>query len=140
MKAPFSLFLGFLLGIAKLYQDIAPQSLYCVFPMAILLIIMSPTPLLSLTANPLTTSLTAAARLTEVQNISVLVIESGFWESDRSADVYDLTHYGCVFETAIDHKFATEIQAIGNRSQVVHSGHGLGGWTLLNSGTWSKYP
>ena len=86
------------------------------------------------------TGLTAAARLTEIQDISVLVIESGFWESDRSADVYDLTHYGRVFETAIDHKFATEIQAIDNRSQVVHSGHGLGGSTLLNGGTWSKYP
>ena len=86
------------------------------------------------------TGLTAAARLTENTGISVLVIESGFWESDRSADVYDLTHYGRVFETAIDHKFATEIQAIDNRSQVVHSGHGLGGSTLLNGGTWSEYP
>lgn len=86
------------------------------------------------------TGLTAAARLTENTDISVLVIESGFWESDRSADVYDLTHYGRVFETAIDHKFATEIQAIDTRSQVVHSGHGLGGSTLLNGGTWSEYP
>ena len=86
------------------------------------------------------TGLTAAARLTEIPDISVLVIESGFWESDRSADIYDLTHYGRVFETAIDHKFATEIQAIDNRTQVVHSGHGLGGSTLLNGGTWSKYP
>ena len=86
------------------------------------------------------TGLTAAARLTEIPGISVLVIESGFWESDRSADIYDLTHYGRVFETAIDHKFATEIQTIDNRTQVVHSGHGLGGSTLLNGGTWSKYP
>lgn len=86
------------------------------------------------------TGLKAAARLTEEKDIRVLVIESGFWESDRSADVYDLTHYGRVFETAIDHKFATEIQAIDNRSQVVHSGHGLGGSTLLNGGTWSEYP
>lgn len=86
------------------------------------------------------TGLTAAARLTEIPDISVLVIESGFWESDRSADVYDLTHYGRLFETAIDHKFATEIQAIDNRTQVVHSGHGLGGSTLLNGGTWSKHP
>ena len=86
------------------------------------------------------TGLTAAARLTENPDISVLVIESGFWESDRSADVYDLTHYGLVFETAIDHKLATEIQAIDNRTQVIHSGHGLGGSTLINGGTWSKYP
>ena len=85
------------------------------------------------------TGLTTAARLTENPDISVLVIESGFWESDRSADVYDLTHYGRVFETAIDHKFATEIQAIDNRTQVIRSGHGLGGSTLLNGGTWSKY-
>ena len=35
------------------------------------------------------TGLTAAARLTEDPECTVLVIESGFWESDRSADVYD---------------------------------------------------
>lgn len=86
------------------------------------------------------TGLTTAARLTNNSEITVLVIESGFWESDRSADIYDLTHYGAVFETAIDHKFATEIQAIDSRSQIVHSGHGLGGSTLVNGGTWSKYP
>ena len=64
--------------------------------------------------------LTAVARLTEIPEISVLVIEGGFWEPDRSADIYDLTHYGRVVEKAIDHKLATDIQAIDNRTQAVH--------------------
>ena len=84
------------------------------------------------------TGLTVAGRLTENPKISVLVIESGFWESDRGADVSDLTHYGCVFGTAIDHKFATTNQTSDGRSQVVRSGRGLGGSTLINGGSWSK--
>ena len=84
------------------------------------------------------TGLTAAARLTENPNITVLVIESGFWESDRGPDVSNLTHYGCVFGTAIDHKFATTNQTSDDRSQVIRSGRGLGGSTLINGGSWSK--
>ena len=84
------------------------------------------------------TGLTVAARLTENPNITVLVIESGFWESDRGADVSDLTHYGCVFGTAIDHKFATTNQSSDDQSQVIRSGRGLGGSTLINGGSWSK--
>ena len=84
------------------------------------------------------TGLTVAARLTENPNITVLVIESGFWESDRGADVSDLTHYGCVFGTAIDHKFATANQSSDGQSQVIRSGRGLGGSTLINGGSWSK--
>lgn len=86
------------------------------------------------------TGLTAAARLTENPEITVLVIESGFWESNRSADVFDLTHYGCVFGTAMDHQFATKNQISDDRSQVVRSGRGLGGSTLINGGSWSEYP
>lgn len=86
------------------------------------------------------TGLTTAARLTDNPNITVLVIESGFWESDRSIDVSDLTHYGCVFGTTMDHKFATKIQTSDDRSQIIHSGRGLGGSTLINGGSWSKYP
>lgn len=84
------------------------------------------------------TGLTVAARLTENPKITVLVIESGFWESDRGADVSNLTHYGCVFGTAIDHKFATTNQSSDGRSQVIRSGRGLGGSTLINGGSWSK--
>ncbi len=84
------------------------------------------------------TGLTVAAQLTENANITVLVIESGFWESDRSADVSNLTHYGCVFGTAMDHRFATTNQTSDDRSQVIRSGRGLGGSTLINGGSWSK--
>ena len=84
------------------------------------------------------TGLTVAARLTENPKISVLVIESGFWESDRGPDITNLTHYGCVFGTAIDYKFATTNQSSDGRSQVIRSGRGLGGSTLINGGSWSK--
>ena len=84
------------------------------------------------------TGLTAAARLTENPKITVLVIESGFWESDRGPDVSNLTHYGCVFGTTIDYQFATTNQISDDRSQVIRSGRGLGGSTLINGGSWSK--
>ncbi|KAM0800498.1 GMC oxidoreductase-domain-containing protein [Usnea florida] len=84
------------------------------------------------------TGLTVAARLTENPKITVLVIESGFWESDRGADISNLTHYGCVFGTAIDHKFATTSQGSDGRSQVIRSGRGLGGSTLINGGSWTR--
>ena len=78
------------------------------------------------------TGLTAAARLTDNPDTIVLVIESGFWESNRSAEVFDLTpHCGDIFGTAMDHTFPTENQTNDNRSQNVHSGHGLGGSTLV---------
>ena len=148
MKAPFSLFLVFLLGSAEAVPRYRSSESVLRLPDGESVdnyVIYDPAEVNNKIYDYIIvggglTGLTAAARLTEVSDISVLVIESGFWESDRSADVYDLTHYGRVFETAIDHKFATEIQAIDNRTQVVHSGHGLGGSTLLNGGTWSKYP
>ena len=84
------------------------------------------------------TGLTVAARLSENPKITVLVIESGLWESDRGPDITNLTNYGCVFGTAIDHKFATTDQISDNRSQVIRSGRGLGGSTLINGGSWSK--
>ncbi len=148
MKAHFSLFLVVILGVAEALPDYGFSQSVLHLPIADSVddqVIHNPDDVDLGTYDYIIvggglTGLTAAARLTEHPDISVLVIESGFWESDRSADVSDLTHYGRVFETAIDHKFATGIQAIDNRSQVVHSGHGLGGSTLLNGGTWSKYP
>ena len=85
-----------------------------------------------------TAGLTAAARLTENPEISVLVVESGFWETDRSPAVVDLTQYGRVFGTAIDHSFITRAQTVDNRAHVVNSGHGLGGSTLINGGAWTR--
>ena len=148
MKAPIYLFLVVLLGVVEALPNYGFSESVLHLPIADSVddkVIYDPDDVSERTYDYIIvggglTGLTAAARLTENPDIDVLVIESGFWESDRSADVYDLTHYGAVFETAIDHKFATEIQAIDNRSQVVHSGHGLGGSTLLNGGTWSKYP
>lgn len=148
MKAPFSLFLVVLLGVAEALPNYGFSESVLHLPIANSVdenVIYNPDAVNGnmydyIIVGGGLTGLTAAARLTEKPGITVLVIESGFWESDRSADVYDLTHYGRVFQTAIDHKFATEIQAIDNRSHVVHSGHGLGGSTLLNGGTWSKYP
>lgn len=148
MKAPLSLFLFVLLGIVEAVPRYRSSESVLSSPDSDLVnkyVIYNPAAVDEhifdyIIVGGGLTGLTAAARLTEVPNISVLVIESGFWESERSADIYDLTHYGRVFETAIDYEFTTEIQAIDNRSQVVHSGHGLGGSTLLNGGTWSKYP
>lgn len=147
MKAPFSLVLIVLLGVAEAILNHGPAESVLRLPVADSVddkVIYDPKSVNGTSYDYIIvggglTGLTVAARLTENPNITVLVIESGFWESDRSADIYDLTHYGRVFETAIDHKFATEIQAIDNRNQIVHSGHGLGGSTLVNGGTWSKY-
>lgn len=150
MKTPFSLFLVVLLRVAQALPNHDLSQSVLNLPIAVAdtvddKVIYDPDEVAKRVYDYIIiggglTGLTAAARLTEHPDISVLVIESGFWESDRNADVYDLTHYGRVFETAIDHKFATEIQAIDNRTQVIHSGHGLGGSTLVNGGTWSKYP
>ncbi|TVY82022.1 Glucose oxidase [Lachnellula suecica] len=84
------------------------------------------------------TGLTAAARLSEVANISVLVIESGFYESDLGPIINDLNDYGQIFTSAVDWAYETETQTINGRSQTVRSGHGLGGSTLVNGGTWTR--
>ncbi|KAF7509870.1 hypothetical protein GJ744_007381 [Endocarpon pusillum] len=82
--------------------------------------------------------LTAAARLTENPDISVLVVESGFWETDRSPAVFNLTSYGRLFGTNIDHSFTTRIQTADHRAHIINSGHGLGGSTLINGGAWTR--
>lgn len=84
------------------------------------------------------TGLTAAARLTEVPEISVLVIESGFYESNRGPIIEDLNAYGRIFDTTVDWAYATVPQPVNNLSQIVRSGHGLGGSTLVNGGSWTR--
>ncbi|KFZ05673.1 hypothetical protein V502_09948, partial [Pseudogymnoascus sp. VKM F-4520 (FW-2644)] len=84
------------------------------------------------------TGLTAAARLSEVPEISVLVIESGFFESDQGPIIEDLNAYGHIFGSTVDWAIETDVQEINNLSQTVRSGHGLGGSTLVNGGTWTR--
>ncbi len=145
MKAPFSLALVVLLGVAQGLPDCdfsAPDPNLALAHQVNAKVIYKPETIQSpydyVIVGGGLTGLTVAARLTENPNITVLVIESGFWESDRSADVSNLTHYGCVFGTAMDHRFATTNQTSDDRSQVIRSGRGLGGSTLINGGSWSK--
>ncbi|KAJ6085502.1 hypothetical protein N7499_005131 [Penicillium canescens] len=72
------------------------------------------------------TGLTVAARLTENPNITVLVIESGFYESNKGPIIEDLNEYGDAFGTSADHSFQTVPLAIHNRTELIRSGNGLG--------------
>nr|CAC12802.1 glucose oxidase [Aspergillus niger] len=84
------------------------------------------------------TGLTTAARLTENPNITVLVIESGFYESDRGPLVEDLNAYGEIFGSEVDHAYQTVELATNNLTELIRSGNGLGGSTLVNGGTWTR--
>ena len=84
------------------------------------------------------TGLTIAARLSENSEIKVLVIESGFYESNRGPIVEDLNTYGEIFGTSVDHAYETVELAVDNRTQPIRSGNGLGGSTLINGGTWTR--
>ncbi|BCR91685.1 GMC family oxidoreductase [Aspergillus chevalieri] len=84
------------------------------------------------------TGLTIAARLTEDPNIKVLVIESGYFESNRGPIIEDLNRYGEIFGTEVDHAFETVQLAVNNRTEIIRSGNGLGGSTLINGGTWTR--
>ena len=84
------------------------------------------------------TGLTIAARLSENPEIKVLVIESGFYESNRGPIIEDLNTYGEIFGTSVDHAYETIELAVDNRSQPIRSGNGLGGSTLINGGTWTR--
>nr|QLI42895.1 glucose oxidase GoxAh [synthetic construct] len=84
------------------------------------------------------TGLTAAARLSENPNITVLVIETGFYESERGPIIEDLNTYGDIFGTTVDHAYETVELATNNRTEVIRSGNGLGGSTLVNGGTWTR--
>ncbi|EKV19891.1 Glucose oxidase, putative [Penicillium digitatum] len=84
------------------------------------------------------TGLTVAARLTENPNITVLVIERGFYESNIGPIIEDLNHYGDIFGTSVDQAFETIPLAIHNRTEIIRSGKGLGGSTLVNGGSWTR--
>ncbi|RMJ27234.1 glucose oxidase [Aspergillus sp. HF37] len=71
-------------------------------------------------------------------NTTVLVIETSFYEPDRGPLVKDLTTYSKALDTTIDHAYQTTELAIANQTELVRSGNGLGGSTLINGGTWTR--
>ncbi|KAJ5113192.1 glucose oxidase precursor [Penicillium angulare] len=84
------------------------------------------------------TGLTAAAKLTQNENIKVLVIESGFLQSTRGPLVESVTEFGQAFGTSIDHNFQTVELDINDRPLTIHSGNGLGGSTLINGASYTS--
>ncbi|RAL06933.1 GMC family oxidoreductase [Aspergillus homomorphus CBS 101889] len=84
------------------------------------------------------TGLTIAAKLLEHSDkITVLVIESGFYGSEYGPIIDDLNTYGQIFGSSVDHAYETNPQ-IHNRVEIIRSGNGLGGSTLINGGTWTR--
>ncbi|KAA8651071.1 hypothetical protein EYZ11_010222 [Aspergillus tanneri] len=84
------------------------------------------------------TGLTVATKLTENPNIEVLIIEKGFYESNSGAIIEDLNAYGEIFGTNVDQAYQTVPLAINNRTELIRSGNGLGGSTLINGGSWTR--
>lgn len=86
------------------------------------------------------TGLTVAAKLLEnpSTNFTVLVIENGFYGSEYGPIIDDLNTYGQIFGSSVDHAYETSPQKVNNRVEVIRSGNGLGGSTLINGGTWTR--
>ncbi|KAI9933702.1 hypothetical protein ASPWEDRAFT_167973 [Aspergillus wentii DTO 134E9] len=88
------------------------------------------------------TGLTLAAKLLESDTLdrdtTVLVIESGFYGSEYGPIIDDLNTYGQIFGSSVDHAFETNPQKAHNRVEIIRSGNGLGGSTLINGGTWTR--
>ncbi|QKX55130.1 uncharacterized protein TRUGW13939_02222 [Talaromyces rugulosus] len=84
------------------------------------------------------TGLTVAAKLTENSNITVLVIEKGFYESNDGSIVENPNTYGDIFGTSVDQQYLTVKMAINNRTLAIKSGKGLGGSTLINGASWTR--
>ncbi|KAJ0416311.1 glucose oxidase [Aspergillus carlsbadensis] len=85
------------------------------------------------------TGLTIASQLLHQRpNLTVLVIESGF-DTPGGYDpiIRDLNTYGKAFGSSVDHAFETSLQ-VNNRVELIRSGNGLGGSTLINGGTWTR--
>ncbi|KAJ5421988.1 hypothetical protein N7491_010433 [Penicillium cf. griseofulvum] len=84
------------------------------------------------------TGLTVAAKLIDhPDKFNVLVIESGFYGSEYGPIIDDLNTYGQIFGSSVDHAYETSPQ-IHKRVEIVRSGNGLGGSTLINGGTWTR--
>jgi choline dehydrogenase-like flavoprotein len=81
--------------------------------------------------------LTVATKLTENPDIKVLVIEKGYYESNCGSIVEDLNTYGDIFGTNVDQAYQTVPLSINNRTELIRSGNGLGGSTLINGGSWT---
>ncbi|KAJ5784270.1 glucose oxidase [Penicillium pulvis] len=84
------------------------------------------------------TGLTTAARLTQDKRISVLVIESGFLQSNRGPLVDNVTAFGQAFDSTLDYGFQTVSLDINGRPLTIHSGNGLGGSTLINGASYTS--
>ncbi|KAB8235290.1 hypothetical protein ETB97_004613 [Aspergillus alliaceus] len=86
------------------------------------------------------TGLTLAAQLLETPkaNFTVLIIENGFYGSQHGPIIDDLNTYGQIFGSRVDHAYETTVQPVNNRAQIMRSGNGLGGSTLVNGGTWTR--
>jgi choline dehydrogenase-like flavoprotein len=84
------------------------------------------------------TGLTVAAKLSENPEISVLVIEKGFYESNNGPIIEDPNTYGQIFETRVDQQYSTSELAINNKTMQIKSGKGLGGSTLINGASWTR--
>lgn len=83
------------------------------------------------------TGLTVAAKLTENPDIEVLVIEKGFYESNAGPIIEDPNTYEESFGTSVDQQFLT-VKLIHNQTEIVRSGKGLGGSTLINGNSWTR--
>lgn len=83
--------------------------------------------------------LTIASQLLESPgtDFTVLVIENGCYGSEYGAVIDDLNTYGQIFGSSVDHGYETVPQK-NNRVEIVRSGNGLGGSTLINGGTWTR--
>ncbi|KAJ5914953.1 glucose oxidase [Penicillium tannophilum] len=84
------------------------------------------------------TGLTTAARLTQDKRVSVLVIESGFLQSNRGPLIENVTAFGQAFDSTLDYGFQTVSLDINGRPLTIHSGNGLGGSTLINGASYTS--
>lgn len=84
------------------------------------------------------TGLTVAGKLTENPDITVLVIEKGFYASNDGPIIEDPNTYGKVFDTAHDQHYATVQLALNNEAMPIRAGKGLGGSTLVNGNSWTR--
>lgn len=84
------------------------------------------------------TGLTVASKLTENPDITVLVIEKGFYESNDGPIIENPNTYGEIFNTNVDQQYATVKMEVNNQTLPIKSGKGLGGSTLVNGNSWTR--